>query len=167
MCIQLPLSGSASIGPRSTGPMCALRSTSDSRKRHKGRPEVPVEGVLDPGAALRETSRDPDFGSSPRAWAPVADIGFVLATGSSFFFAEPHEVYTSVSVQVTPYEDGPATRAFPRTTSRPVSTSRRSELPASGSVPPDEDSANCVGIDLCPLPRAVRDCRFSPRQRVW
>ena len=59
------------------------------------------------GAAFREKSRDPDFGSSPRAWALVTDTGFVLATGSTVFFAEPHEVYTSVSVQVTPYENGP------------------------------------------------------------
>ena len=59
------------------------------------------------GAAFREKSNDPDFGSFPRAWALVADTGFVLATGSTVFFAEPHEVYTSVTVQVTPYEDGP------------------------------------------------------------
>lgn len=60
------------------------------------------------GAAFRERSRDPDFGSFPRAWALVADTGFVLATGSTVFFAEPHEVHASVDVQVTPYADGPS-----------------------------------------------------------
>ena len=59
------------------------------------------------GAAFREKSSSPDFGPSPRAWALVADSGFVLATGSTVFFAEPHEVFTSVSVQVTHYEEGP------------------------------------------------------------
>jgi len=59
------------------------------------------------GAAFQEKMKVPSFGSVPRRWALVTDRGFVLATGSTVFYAEPHEVYTSVSVEVFSLEDGP------------------------------------------------------------
>jgi len=59
------------------------------------------------GAAFREKSRVPNFGSFPRHWALVTNRGFVLATGSTVFYAEPHEVYTSVTIEVTPFAEGP------------------------------------------------------------
>lgn len=59
------------------------------------------------GAAFREKSRIHNLGSFPRQWALVTDRGFVLASGSTVFYAEAHEVYANVNFEIIVLSDGP------------------------------------------------------------